>query len=739
MARFPLRTKVPSAGCPVIPLFRGGEPNPYSLQILIAILLIAGLLLTQALMGGFNLLFSLPGYSLIGVGAILTLFIARKRLSGGANLPAVLSAVVLGGYVLGRSLMSPVAYLARMDFYMVLGALCVYFLTIFFFKSVKQRLWVVYALFGIALLNTAAGLIQFMKGNHFMLMWFWPDGWIIPKLFRPDYGWRASGFYGCPNHLAGFLETLSLLSLACCFLGRGKTALRIVFAYFFVTCIVGFALTGSRGGYLSLTGGLLCFAAMGLWVLAKLRRERFWTALIAVSALFGMLVCGTYAALSHSVALEQRLRDIGDKENVRLLLWGAALKQFQLNPVVGTGSGTYLYYGRQFRLAAVQRDPIHVHNDYLELLAEYGEVGAGLMLLFIVLHLRSGFRGIGAIVRQRLRPAGRVLSDELALTVGATAATCTLIAHSVVDFNFHIPANTLYFAFLLGILARPTSDPKIVGERPAGWIQGLRFALPALGGVILCFGAPLLRGEYHAEWARVQLRNLLCVDALADTQTELNLLMTNMATGCPPPASIVRREWANDFFAANFLPRALEAANQGLAVEKQNPNLYYHLGEALRFRVVYRPTNGAPEEPGELLKRAGVAYGEGLKLFPQDARLQMKFAQALDALGRPAWKDAETIYLQALQGDPNLGELYAQYGHHLFLSGKLVRAEAYYHRALKFSDGSDIAVKGLEDIANVRARAQDPAYVAQFGDPMDDFDLEPPTEEDEKRGATEHE
>ena len=33
-------------------------------------------------------------------------------------------------------------------------------------------------------------------------------GWFIPKLFRPDYGWRASGFYGCPNHLAGFLETL---------------------------------------------------------------------------------------------------------------------------------------------------------------------------------------------------------------------------------------------------------------------------------------------------------------------------------------------------------------------------------------------------------------------------------------------------------------------------------------------------------------------------------------------------
>ena len=36
------------------------------------------------------------------------------------------------------------------------------------------------------------------------------------------------------------------------------------------------------------------------------------------------------------------------------------------------------------------------------------------------------------------------------------AALIALLGHSLVDFNFHIPANTMVAAFVFGILARPT-------------------------------------------------------------------------------------------------------------------------------------------------------------------------------------------------------------------------------------------------------------------------------------------
>jgi tetratricopeptide (TPR) repeat protein len=138
----------------------------------------------------------------------------------------------------------------------------------------------------------------------------------------------------------------------------------------------------------------------------------------------------------------------------------------------------------------------------------------------------------------------------------------------------------------------------------------------------------------------------------------------------------------------------------------------------------------------ELIAKAGDAYAEGLNLFPDDVRLQFKLAQVFDQLG--LWEQAEGVFLSALRADPNLAEIYARYGLHLFLHRKLLRAEAYYRRAMNFSD-NDIAIAGLQDIALLRARSRDQKYVDQFGDPLEDFDMEPPTAEDEKRGAILHE
>ena len=48
-----------------------------------------------------------------------------------------------------------------------------------------------------------------------------------------------------------------------------------------------------------------------------------------------------------------------------------------------------------------------------------------------------------------------VLSSSLALVVGAAVGILALSVHSIFDFNLQIPANTLFVAFLFGILANP--------------------------------------------------------------------------------------------------------------------------------------------------------------------------------------------------------------------------------------------------------------------------------------------
>ncbi len=130
-------------------------------------------------------------------------------------------------------------------------------------------------------------------------------------------------------------------------------------------------------------------------------------------------------------------------------MWKAALRQYHLAPLTGTGSGTYLFYGREFRSPLIQNDPMHVHNDYLELLAEYGLIGAVLYGAFLGVHLFSGLAGLRKMVREQIRLGTPRLSHDLALNIGALAAIAALLLHSVVDFNMHIPANALLVALCL--------------------------------------------------------------------------------------------------------------------------------------------------------------------------------------------------------------------------------------------------------------------------------------------------
>src|SRR5262249_16960356 len=152
-------------------------------------------------------------------------------------------------------------------------------------------------------------------------------------------------------------------------------------------CLAGVAITGSRGGYLSTVFGLGAFAILSLWTVLLARRGGFLLMLAGLLVAAIVIVGGGLLFMSQTETLVRRLGQVYDPKNPRLELWRAALQQYHLQPVTGTGSGTYLYYGRQFRSFVVQNDPIYVHNDYLHLLAEYGLIGVAVFGVFLLAHL----------------------------------------------------------------------------------------------------------------------------------------------------------------------------------------------------------------------------------------------------------------------------------------------------------------------------------------------------------------
>src|SRR6185503_7074139 len=145
-------------------------------------------------------------------------------------------------------------------------------------------------------------------------------------------------------------------------------------------CFLGVALTGSRGGYLSTVAGVFSFAALSLLILRQAPRRIFWTFAIP-SVLVAILTAVAAVSFVHrNDVLRERAQQVFNVNDVRVELWKAAIQQWKLEPLIGTGSGLYRYYGRQFRTTLVKVDPVYVHNDYLQLLAEYGIIAAVLFL-----------------------------------------------------------------------------------------------------------------------------------------------------------------------------------------------------------------------------------------------------------------------------------------------------------------------------------------------------------------------
>ncbi len=615
-------------------------------------LFIAALILMQVLLGGAGLVFSLPGSILLGLAGVSLAFVKRENPRGAMSLCTGLSVLLLAGYVIVRTQFSPVEYLARWDLFLVLGAVVAYFAVSCHFVRTRDRLILVGALLAVALVHIGIGVVQFKQEDNYML---------LPGIIRSEWDWRASGFYIYPNHLAGLLEMLGMIALGLCCWGRVSSGVRILTGWCALMSIAGIALTGSRGGYLSTVVGLFFFVVFSLWLVRQLRPERLWPMMAAVLIGLGLLVGGVVFFMAKSDLIQKRLttilgeRPIGapmdSPTNMRIFMWKAALQQYELSPAVGTGSGTYLYYGRQFRSPYVQNDPMFVHNDYLHLLAEYGVIGAALGGVFLLLHLGAGLGGLKKIVDRKLKLEWETTGNELALAVGALSGIMALLFHSLLDFNFHLPANLLLGAVLFAVLATPSAEPSGAGHRfgPA-WLV---WVAPASAVALLVLAVPLMPGEYFGEMARRAQRDRRYEEA-----------------------------------------RAL--AERALTYERKNPNIWFTLGEARHYLTL------GVEDPVGLAamhEQAAEAYAEGLKLFPQDTRLLLKFGQTLDLSGR--FEEAEAVYQRALEGDPNFGNVYAYFGLHFKMRSQLDRAEKYFRKAYDLGEGQ-ISGKALQEIEKFR-------------------------------------
>jgi tetratricopeptide (TPR) repeat protein len=285
--------------------------------------------------------------------------------------------------------------------------------------------------------------------------------------------------------------------------------------------------------------------------------------------------------------------------------------------------------------------PDRAHNDYLNLLADWGTAG-GIIVLAGMVTFGVGLRKTWKHVRPSENDFGRRLSNRFAFFLGASAGLLALAVHSVVDFNLHIPANAILGVTLLALLS---SNLRFATERY--WMSA-RLPVKVLATLALVAGVAYLSRQ---GWRRGH---------------EAIWLARAKQSPVYSPAQ-----------AAN-LKKAFD-------VELMNFETAYNIGEAYRIQSFDGGQNYA-----DLAKTAMQWYERSMKLNPHDGYDYLRYGMCLDWLGKH--DEAGTYFNRADALAPNNYYLAANIGWHYVQAGNYAAARPWLERSLRLEwQGNSIA------------------------------------------------
>ncbi len=256
------------------------------------------------------------------------------------------------------------------------------------------------------------------------------------------------GPYVNRNHFAGFIELTAPVGLSLLVFRGVRRDLFPLTGLLTILPISALVLSGSRGGIISFAFGLGI-----LTLLVRSRKSREGPRMIAVG-MVALAALALIAWIGAGKAIERfsHLPSSDTSLSRRFTMARAASEILRDHPFFGSGVGTLIVVYPRYETYYDGKVVEHVHNDYVELLAESGVVGGICGLAFLVLLYRQARKNFQAQQGHFSR----------AIHAAGIVAVSGLLFHSFVDFNLHIPANALLFlieAQLLSCAPLPSEAP----------------------------------------------------------------------------------------------------------------------------------------------------------------------------------------------------------------------------------------------------------------------------------------
>ena len=557
------------------------------------------------------------------------------------------------GYSMVRCVFSPFQFAAQFEFLQIMVCAVAFLIAANHFKSTWERAMFIAVLVVTILFESGYAIYQSTTKTIMVLGWEKPEAYLG----------RGSGTYICPNNTAALLEMGLGLVLAMAALVHVRRdslekfiVCKLLVCYAALMAVAGILVTYSRTGWLAAVISLLLLL---IWV--DWRKRAGWV--LAAVAVSGLLMMGV-AAWKFDPVRQYIIKSLSVKQHTggraialedaslggRIYMWGGTFKMIQERPLLGYGLASWQWFYTRFKSPQIETHAEFAHNEFLNLAADYGLVGFGCIATLFWLFYRHAIR----ISRSNTAP------DERAFAIGAIISVTAVLIHSLSDFPFHIPANSLLLALILGATAALKSPN--ARTYPAHLRPPFRIAV----GLILIAACGM------ALWKAGQL-------GLAEHYTELGDR---------------EKRTLNHIGAVEYYRKAI-------AVASFAPRPHAKIGDTFRSSAVWRRGPGKEAERKHLAESAVEAYESAVLLNPLRTEILLRQAQAFELSGRD--DRALTNYLRAIEASPCNAYNHMRIGFFYRDRGFLDQAKLAFQRSYEIDPNQDAtAVMNFNDLPSTQ-------------------------------------
>jgi O-antigen ligase len=313
----------------------------------------------------------------------------------------------------------------------------------------------------------------FITSNNYVLWRFW-------DIYQEPGNNRASGSLFCPDHFSAVMEFLFCMGVGLLLTKQSSKVSIILGSLASILGVTGVILSKSRGGGLTV---VVILVAVFIWGFGQLKFTKNIFNKLSIICVIAMMA---FVFIKSDVGYSQRFRkyfvikNIPKNESVvkyyihrmsltsRGRMFGGAWRAWQSSPIVGIGPGMHQVVWSSFAATTdgnreeAKRPSVtnvffhsyEVHNDWLQLLEEYGVIG---MVLFLI-----PFSLVFVMLRKKFLICSKIRLNHVpfswfdnfpqdSIQLSALLCIVSISFHLLGDFGLQIPGILWTLAGIIGV------------------------------------------------------------------------------------------------------------------------------------------------------------------------------------------------------------------------------------------------------------------------------------------------